>query len=148
MENDAALTVAIRELGKTWCGTPQEFTGPVSEEEIRAAEKELGLSFPSSYRAFLRRYGAGTVHYYDLYGLPRGQLWGDVVMMNQLDQRSLPSHYLKFMEDVGDYAYYLDTSRMNSAKECPVVVFGWEEDGEIVADNFVNFLQKAKDGLL
>ena len=81
-------------------------------------------------------------------GLPRGQLWGDVVMMNQLDKRSLPSHYLKFMEDVGDYAYYLDTSRMNSAKECPVVVFGWEEDGEIVADNFVDFLQKAKDGLL
>jgi len=148
MENDAPVTAAIMELGKTWRGTPQEFTGPVPEEEIRAAEKELGLTFPSGYRAFLRHYGAGTVHYYNFYGLPRGQLWGDVVMMNQLDKRSLPSHYVKFMEDVGDYAYYLDTSRMDSRKECPVVVFGWEEDGEIVANDFVDFLKKAKDGLL
>jgi hypothetical protein len=88
------------------------------------------------------------VQYYDIYGLPKDHLWGDVVMMNQLRKREMPSQLIKFTEDVGDFTYYLDSSRMDSDWECPVVVFGWGENGEIVADSFLDFLRKACEGLV
>jgi hypothetical protein len=34
---------------------------PAGDEEIREAEKALGVSFPPSYRAFLSLYGAMSV---------------------------------------------------------------------------------------
>jgi hypothetical protein len=132
----------------TWDGMVQACLSPVSEDEIRAAEKALGVGFPASYRLFLREFGAGTVHRYDLFGLPRDHLWGDIVMMNQLASRSLPRHYVKITEDLDGRAFYLDTSRMDLAGECPVVAFGGGANGRIIAACFADFLRRARDDLL
>src|SRR6187551_679966 len=36
---------------------PCKIAGPVSEESINAAEEALGITFPPSYRSFLRTWG-------------------------------------------------------------------------------------------
>src|SRR5688572_8116700 len=69
----------IEELGTVLV----DISGPVSTEQIVAAEQELGVDFPESYRAFLRLYGAGRLEWLDIFGLPQDRLWGDVVAMNQ-----------------------------------------------------------------
>jgi hypothetical protein len=148
MGEDDPIITALAELARAWDGTPLDFSGPVSDKEITAAERDLGITFPRSYRAFLRHFGAGDLYHYEIYGLPSDRLWGHVVTMNQRASRRLPKHYLKFTDDIGDYAYYLDTSRMDLDGECPVVVFGPVEEGEVVAENLLDFLRQACEGLL
>ena len=50
-------------------GGPFGFHGPVPEAAIVAAERELGLRFPPSYRRFLGDHGAGMLHRFDIHGL-------------------------------------------------------------------------------
>jgi antitoxin YobK len=147
MPRPDALVAAIGELVEGGSTTGPECSGPATEDEIAAAEKELRVKFPKSYRAFLRQYGAGYLNAYDIFGLPGDRLWGDVVMMNQLSATPRPCHLVKFTEDVGGYSFYLDTSRIGSDGECPVVVFGPGEDGSVVADSFLDFLRKGCEGL-
>lgn len=146
MEYIATVLNSIGEVREACTDPESDFSGPVSEDEILAAEAALGIRFPASYRAFLLWFGAGDVHYYDIFGLPRDHLWGDVVRMNHTERRVLPQHYLRFTDDVGDYSYYLDTSRMNASRECPVVLFGGGEEGTVVADSFLDFLRMAREG--
>ena len=42
-------------------GEEVEFFGPVSESEIKQAEQHLGLSFPSVFKDFLRKWGGGGI---------------------------------------------------------------------------------------
>lgn len=65
-------------------------------------------------------------------------------MMNQLARQPRPAHLVKFTDSVGNYSFYLDTSRMDSLGECPVVVYGPMEEGRVVADSFLDFLRKAQ----
>jgi hypothetical protein len=147
MDNQSVLAEMIRQVAER-CAIEHDSSGPVSEEEVAAAERELGVMFPPSYRAFLRQYGAGMVKSYELFGLPRHRLWGDVVMMNQLTPTLLPSCFLKIVGDNGHCSYYLDTSQIDSQGECPVMSFQGGADGRIVAENFLDFLRKAHQGLL
>lgn len=147
MRDPEALILEFVELVQEWCGSSFQYSGPASEEEIEAAERELGLVFPSSYRAFLRHFGSGTTPY-PIFGLPGDRLWGDVVMMNQLALDWTPASLIRFTDPMGDYTYFLDMSRMDDEGECPVIVFGPGEDGAVVADNFLDFLRKAGAGLL
>lgn len=152
MRESKSLVVALKEMVESSSPTPRvpssscDFSGPVSEAEVAAAEKALGVAFPKSYRVFLKHFGSGFLHYYEIFGIPRDRLWGDVVMMNQLAGRRMPGHYIKFMDDIDDCSYYLDTSQTDSAGECPVVVIGGRQRGRIVADSFLDFLQKAAEG--
>jgi hypothetical protein len=148
MDENIRVATELAELAQAWCGTPFDPSGSASDVEVSAAERELGIIFPKSYRAFLRHYGAGSTHYHEIFGLPRDRLWGDVVMMNQLASSGVPKHYVKFTSEVGDLAYYLDTSRVDSEGECPVVVFGPGGEAEIVADSFIDFLRKASERLI
>lgn len=43
--------------------------GPVSEADVVAAEKDLGIAFPPEYREFLLAYGSGLVGSHEIYGL-------------------------------------------------------------------------------
>jgi hypothetical protein len=142
------IIVAINELVWSSGVSGLECSGPASEADIAAAEKALEVSFPKSYRTFLRHFGVGYLNCFDVYGVPGDRLWGDVVMMNQLDHRSCPKRFVKFTDDVGDYGFYLDTSRMDPLGECPVVVFGPGKEGEIVAEDFLDFLHKVRMGLI
>jgi antitoxin YobK len=131
-------------LGDRWwslSGVWFEFSGPSSEEQIQAAERELGVRFPKSYRTFLHQYGSGNLDGIEIFGLQADRLSGDVVMINQLTT-DVPSHLIRFTNDIGNYSYYLDSSQMNEEGECPVIVFGPDENGRIVAESFIHFLEK------
>jgi hypothetical protein len=138
----------LHEIEQLWSELSHDCTGPANEEAIEAAERELGLRFPLSYRAFLRRFGSGNFNGFEIFGLPGDRLWGDVVMMNQLARRPIPSRHLRFMEDVGDYTYCLDTGRTDETGECPVVIFGPKAAGSVAASSFLAFLRMTKEGLI
>lgn len=147
MQEAETLYLELAELIQSWGDASFTYAGPASEEEIAAAERELHVVFPRSYRVFLRHYGSGTMPY-EIFGLPGDSLWGDLVMMNQLESDPMPSHYIRFTDRIGEYTYYLDTSQLDAEGDCPVVMFGPDEEGTIVADNFLDFLRKLSAGLI
>jgi hypothetical protein len=130
--------------------------GPVPEERIASAEKELGLSFPKSYRAFLQHFGAAAMWGYEIAGLPL-ESWTDGdppscwshVADDTLGYRRrgrLPDPYVVISSDGGDYWFLLDTSRVDAAGECPVLIWGPGADGVVVASSFLHFLRKIRAG--
>lgn len=121
-------------------------SGPTPDEEIAAAERELEVRFPNSYRAFLRQFGTGSLGECLIFGIPRHRVWGDIVMMNQLAPARLPAHFIKFTNEVDGRAFYFDTSRMSRKGECPVIALGPGERVEFAADSFLDFLRMACDG--
>ena len=75
-------------------------SGPSSEEEIKSAERELGVQFPLEYREFLAKYGAARIAGYQIAGLTHQDpeqppMWDSVVQAT----RSLRDLHGK----VGDY---------------------------------------------
>ena len=58
---------------------------PASRAAVDEASQRLGLSFPSDYREFLERYGAGLVGAFPVFGLSSVEAMGDesVVDVNQ-----------------------------------------------------------------
>ncbi|MEW4566641.1 SMI1/KNR4 family protein [Tautonia sp. JC769] len=129
--------------------------GPVPEETIAAAEQELGLPLPRSYRAFLRHFGAAIIGGYEIQGLPNTRntdeemaFWSHVVdtsriMWDGYGGNGMPRHLVYVTDDGGGTQYYLDTSRMDDAGECPVVAFGnVKEQGGVKASNFFEFMKQ------
>lgn len=124
-------------------------SGPASDDEILAAEKELRLRFPRSYRAFLSRHGSGQGPGYEIFGIPRDRVWGDVVMMNQLGPRPRARHFLKIASTAGGRSFFLDVARTGADQECPVVTLGPDdEQATVVASTFHEFLRAAPTRLL
>jgi len=127
--------------------------GPADEEMIASAERKLGVRFPQSYRAFLAQYGAALCSGFEIAGLFRHAyddeppLWDDVVTATCLLRGKtgdfIPKEYVAISGDGGDFTYYLDTSRMDAASECPVIVLGPGVDGLILASNFIDFVIRA-----
>ena len=148
MQQTDSMAAALLELARDWGISLADFSGPVSDEEIDAAQRELGVVFPNSYRVFLHYFGAGCLHHYEIYGIPIDRLWGDVVTMNRLEDASRPNHLVKFTGNVGDFSFYLDTSRMRPDGECPVIALGPGEEpgGSVVAESFLDFLCQAREG--
>ena len=70
----------------------------------------------------------------------------NIVHVNRLVPRHIPHQYVRFVITPGDGAYYLDTSRRDALGECPAVAFGPGEERMPVADSFLDFLGKARDG--
>jgi hypothetical protein len=75
-------------------------SGPTSEEEIKSAERELGVQFSPEYREFLAKYGAARIAGYQIAGLTHQDpdqppLWDSVIQAT----RSLRDRHGK----VGDY---------------------------------------------
>jgi antitoxin YobK len=145
---DSAVAWVFHEIEQLCSEYSHDCVGPANQEAIEAAERELGLQLPLSYRAFLRSFGSGYLNGFEIFGLRGDRLWGDVVMMNQLASRPVPSRHVRFMEDVGDYTYCLDTGRTDESGECPVVVFGPKAAGKVVASSFLEFVRMTKEGLI
>jgi hypothetical protein len=72
----------------------------------------------------------------------------DIVQMNRAPRPGIPRHLVTFIYAGGDCAFYLDTSRCDALGEYAAVVFGPGEEGIPVADSFLDFLHKAKNGLV
>jgi len=127
--------------------------GPVEEEMIASAERDLSVQFPQSYKAFLARFGAALCSGFEIAGLFRPApcdeppLWSNVVTKtNQLRRRAgdlLPKEYVAISGDGGDYTYYLDTGRLDASSECPVIVLGPGADASVVAETFIDFVIRA-----
>jgi hypothetical protein len=133
--------------------------GPVSEEQIKEAERTLAVRFPPSYRAFLAKYGAALVDAIDIPGIyvvgdskDGPPLWLDVVLTTKQTRRALkdrlPLDYVWISHDGCDHAFYLATSQFTDNGECPVVVLGPRADNVAIADNFVDFfIQRVENRL-
>jgi hypothetical protein len=148
MASHDSIAAEIARLILPWQGTLFQETGPVLPEEISAAEHMLGVEFPPSYRAFLLHFGSGKLHYYHILGIRPESLWHDVVLANQLAVPRMASRYVRVIDTVGEYTFYLDTSRRDRLTgECPLVVFGPNVSGRMIAGSFLEFLQKVCAGL-
>src|SRR5262249_31585226 len=137
------------------------YPGPVGERDIAAAEQELGVRFPTSYRIFLKHFGAAWLRPpIEVAGLgsfrhtdPAQPLWLNVLDVTASMRRyaytsSIPRQYIPFSDDGGDYQFYLDTGSIDACGESPVVVLGPGRDGVIVSRSFVEFVESVVSGRL
>ena len=137
---------------------PCQITGPVPESQISAAEEALGVTFPPSYRTFLRTFGGiaipphlGVVH--DFVGVgptlaPEGADVGTDVVRRTLAaraERKLGEHLVV----VGMGAQYqewfcLDVSRSSPNGEYPVLLFDARDNAldQQFYDDFGQMLQE------
>jgi hypothetical protein len=135
---------------------PCQITGPVPEAEISAAEQALGVTFPPSYRTFLRTFGGiaipphlGIVH--DFVGVgpipPEGDIGVDVVKrtLTARAERKLGDHLVV----VGMGAQYqewfcLDVSRGQPNGEYPVLMYDARDNAldQQFYDDFGQMLQE------
>lgn len=109
---------------------PVQIAGPVSEAQITAAEEALGVTFPPSYRTFLRTFGGlvipphlGIVH--DFIGVVAEQT-NDVVQrtLTARVERKLAEHLVVVGLGAQCQEWFcLDFSRENTAGEYPIVMF-------------------------
>jgi hypothetical protein len=124
-------------------GTPQ------SADQIQEAENTLGVVFPSTYKRFLKKWGAvsfGPKEYFGLgYGSPH-----DVVEFTLKKRRALelPHHLIIICDNDGDEYLCLDTSRLDDQGECQIIV--WDVPSSQIsrkkADRFDAYLlQDIKD---
>jgi hypothetical protein len=131
-----------------------EITGPVPETAIRAAEEALDVTFPPSYRTFLRTFGGiaipahlGVVH--EFVGVaPSSREPQDDVVRRTLAaraERKLADHLVI----VGMGAEYqewfcLDVSRPRPNGECPVLLYDPRDNAldQQFYDDFGQMLQE------
>jgi hypothetical protein len=96
---------------------------------IQVAESALGLSFPPTYRRFLKERGCGDLAGAEFYGLvdedfenssiPDG-IW---LTMRQRRSSNLPRSLI-LVSETGNGGYYaIDTRRRDSRGESPVIVW-------------------------
>jgi len=72
------------------------FLGPIPEDRLRAAERELGVMFSGSYRAYLLYLGGAKMFGYNFDGLP------DAILSEDADL-----HYVSIiLHFPGDHTYH------------------------------------------
>jgi hypothetical protein len=127
---------------------PCEVAGPASEEAVAAAEEQLGIAFPPSYRTFLRRFGQlalpsqlAVVH--DFVGIGPT----DDVVSRTLSAREL-NHLAPGLVVVGLGAqpnewFCLDTARA-TGDELPVVLFDAKDNqlDQVFYDDFESMVRE------
>ena len=141
-----------------------QIAGPAPETAITAAEEALGVTFPPSYRHFLRTFGGiaipphlGVVH--DFVGVPSGGVVGSPAgpgsadAANDVVHRTLDGRAHRKLADhlvvVGMGAQYqewfcLDTSRPRANNEYPVMLFDARDNAldQQFYDDFGQMLQE------
>ena len=162
MDKVEQIIAELRRIIESYGG---ETFGPVAEERLRAAEQELGLPFPLSYRLFLGEFGA--VNYIldlDLNGLPdtrdtdKEQPWfSNVIDQTQSwrVQRDYPEPLkveplMPYLIDIGSHGggeswFFLDTTKVDEDGEAPVLIQSHEIPLQVFAPSFVDFLRKLSD---
>lgn len=119
-----------------------DFTGGIDETQVNIVQSELGLELPESYKWFLTNYGSGGLFGVNILGVARLNSATVVVKTKKYQDLGM-SENLVVVEDIGEYAYCLDTSDMEN-NECPVIV--WNRHGGLddynTATNFYEFLSQ------
>lgn len=136
-----------------------DFHGPKAEVLVVQAEQALGLTFPPTYRQFLRSVGCGAVSSNEFFGIVDGDFENssvpDAIWLTLRHQRmSRLPRSLILVSETGDGGYYaIDRSQVASNGESPVVEW-WpgmpdaSGNGRVVAEDFGSFfLQRVRSAL-
>jgi hypothetical protein len=119
---------------------PNPWTG-ITDAELDAAERALGIVLPAVYREFLHWFGSRAVPVSELYGLPRNDMRSDVVMRNFFDVDSVPG-MLKIGAGCDGQSFYLDTARLDANGDCPVIVRDASGIDAEATPSFLDFLAR------
>lgn len=122
------------------------FAGGASPEEIQEAQESLGIVFPEDYRHFLAGYGAGNFGECEIYGILPGKdthavpngIWATQYLR---ETYHMPKPYVAVSFDGAGGYYCVDTSRQDSSRLCPVVLWlmEGEEEGQEASESFETF---------
>lgn len=123
-----------------------DFEGNKSDDIISLAEIKLGLTFPPTYREFLKKLGCGDVEGLEFYGIITEDFENSSVpdaIWLTLDERKrgLPVNLIIFYSG-GEGSYYaLDSNEVDKQGEYPVVMFN-QNAGPFpkVSNSFGSFL--------
>jgi hypothetical protein len=106
-----------------------DFVGGASEDLIGEAEQALGVSFPPTYRNYLRTLGAGSFGAEEFYGILGADLGAPYVpnavwltLTNRHDF-GLPVHLIDIYSLGEGTDFFLDVSKTEAGGECPVVTW-------------------------
>lgn len=109
-----------------------KFYGPVEEGKIIQAEEQLKICFPEDYRSFLKKYGAGFLGSFEIYGiipnLERKSIPNGIWLTEDLREKDqMPESYVAIgFDGFGNY-YCIDTQKKRN-EEAPIVLFQCEKD--------------------
>jgi hypothetical protein len=108
-----------------------EFFGPVSDGQILAASRSIGLPFPEQYREFLSRLGCGSVGSESFIGLGGPQdldvTWVCEALRANSRQKPLPPSLIPLRADgFGNYDA-IDTAQRTAEDEFRIVE--WRHEG-------------------
>jgi len=132
-----------------------DFEGPKPESLVARAEAALGVTFPPSYRAFLRELGCGSVAGFEVYGVVDEDFVHsavpDAVWITLEERRNngLDPRFI-IIGALGDGSYdCLDTAHLDREGEAPVVQVSAEGDDPVrLADSFGEyFLAEVTDAI-
>src|SRR5699024_10904893 len=119
---------------------PDDFTGGVDKRQVNYIQDTLNIKLPESYKWFLYNYGSGGLYGVDILGVAKSNI-STVVIETEKYRDLKMSENLVVIEDIVQYAYCLNTSKMKNI-ECPIIV--WVKKEELVvfktAENFFDFL--------
>jgi len=122
--------------------------GQTSRESIDKLEALLGSRLPTSFRAFLMKYGGGGFDDEDalICGIEsddptlkhRGTVYGDTLLCREDDE--LPANLIVIYLSDEDIVWCLDVSQFDD-DECPVVAFDvFSKSTKPLAETFGDFL--------
>jgi cell wall assembly regulator SMI1 len=124
--------------------------GGASNEMIEAAERELGVVFPSSYRQFLAKYGAALGKGIELAGLAvqsnddEPPMWRSIVLVTKQHRRvsknALANSLIPISDDGQGLTFYIDAKKGGNSA---VIAYAPGIDGQIVSSSFEEFVVRA-----
>lgn len=105
-----------------------DFEGEKPVHLLESAERVLNLSFPDTYREFLKMFGCGDIGGEEFYGLVSENFHKssipDAVWLTLEERKSGLPEGLILIADTGDGSFYALNTLKLAGKECPVVI--WE----------------------
>ncbi|MHC1748089.1 MAG: SMI1/KNR4 family protein [Cellulosilyticaceae bacterium] len=116
MENEKIAKIILQYLNTG------RFYGQVEEKYINKAEEQLQVSFPKSYKQFLRQYGSGGILGITISGVQSNDNSSVVSSTERYRKLGLDMKCV-VVQDCGEFAMCLDTSEMVD-NECPIVSWG------------------------
>lgn len=129
------------------------FQGAKEEMLIKKAEEFLGLTFPPTYRRFLRELGCGCFDGEEFHGIvdeefENAQIPDGVGMTQRFrKEANLPDSYFILYLTGDGFLYVLDTKQRNEENESPVLAWysGISKPGdklEVIAPDFGTFFYR------
>jgi|ERR1043166_489468 cell wall assembly regulator SMI1 len=139
----------IRDFADKDCGAG------ATPEQVAEAERQLRVTFPPTYRGFLREFGWARFSHQELYGLGRDVPRHLDLLRNTLSERdgmrpALPPSLVPIMSDGAGNHYCLATSEV-SGGACPVVIWnhelGEDQQPQVASPTFETWLVDLLDRL-